>query len=231
MLSMFIQACYNIVDSIFVSRVSEDALTAVSLAFPADADDRRCGRHRRGYELHHIRRLGERRYEEPIWAPPTPVLMAVSALLFTFIGITLTGPFFRLFTDDAEILSMGTTYLSICLTFCLVHIHADRLRAHFTGDGQYAVSMLMQMTGAITNIILDPILIFGYLGFPAMGVAARPSPPLRGSHGMLFSFGLMFFKKHDVSLRFRGFRPSLTHIRGIMRSGRLPSSCRPSERP
>ncbi len=154
MLSMFIQACYNIVDSIFVSRVSEDALTAVSLAFPmqmlmiAVAVGT-------GVGMNSIisRRLGERRQEEAnLGASNGLFLMAISALLFTFIGITLTGPFFRLFTDDAEILSMGTTYLSICLTFCF---------------------------GIFMRIGCERILQATV--FPPWAWRARPSPPLRGS--------------------------------------------------
>lgn len=222
MLSMFIQACYNIVDSIFVSRVSEDALTAVSLAFPmqmlmiAVAVGT-------GVGMNSIisRRLGEGRYEEAnLGASNGLFIMAMSALVFTIAGVTLAGPFFRLFTDDPEILSMGTTYLSICLTFCFgifMQIGCERI-LQATGNTLYP--MLMQMTGAITNIILDPILIFGYLGFPAMGVAGAAIATVTGQFvAMLFSFGLMFFKEHDVSLHFRGFKPSLAHIRDIYAVG------------
>ncbi len=225
MLSMFIQACYNIVDSIFVSRVSEDALTAVSLAFPmqmlmiAVAVGT-------GVGMNSIisRRLGERRQEDAnLGASNGLFLMAVSALLFTILGVTVTGPFFRLFTDDANILSMGTSYLSICLTYCFgifMQIGCERI-LQATGNTLYP--MLMQMAGAVTNIILDPILIFGYLGFPAMGVTGAAIATVIGQIvAMLFSFSLIFFKKHEVSLHFRGFKPSLTHIRGIYAVG-VPS--------
>lgn len=225
MLSMFIQACYNIVDSIFVARLSENALTAVSLAFPIQIlmISVAVGT---GVGMNSFisRRLGERRHEEAnLGASNGMFLMALSALLFTVLGLTLTEPFFRLFTDDAEILSMGVDYLSICMTYCFgifMQIGCERI-LQSTGNTLYP--MLMQLAGAITNIILDPILIFGYLGFPAMGVAGAAIATVVGQMvAMLFSFCLIFFKEHEVKLRIRGFRPSMRFIRDIYAVG-VPS--------
>lgn len=222
MLSMFIQACYNIVDSIFVARVSENALTAVSLAFPIQMlmISVAVGT---GVGMNSFisRRLGERRHEEAnLGASNGMFLLALSALVFTVLGLTLTEPFFRLFTDDPEILSMGVDYLSICMTFCFgifMQIGCERI-LQSTGNTLYP--MLMQLVGAITNIILDPILIFGYLGFPAMGVAGAAIATVAGQIiAMLFSFCLVFFKKHEVKLSFRGFRPSISYIRNIYTVG------------
>jgi putative MATE family efflux protein len=225
MLSMFIQACYNIVDSIFVARVSENALTAVSLAFPLQMlmISMAVGT---GVGMNSLisRRLGERRFEEAnMGASNGLFLLAISALLFAIVGLTLTRPYFKLFTDDPEILSLGTTYLTICLTYgfgVFMQIGCERI-LQSTGNTLYP--MLMQLSGAVTNIILDPILIFGYFGFPAMGVAGAAIATVAGQMlGMLFSFCLVFLKKHDVKLSFKRFRPHLGTIRDIYAVG-LPS--------
>ncbi|HWR22558.1 MAG TPA: MATE family efflux transporter [Feifaniaceae bacterium] len=222
MLSMFIQACYNIVDSIFVSRLSENALTAVSLAFPIQMlmISVAVGT---GVGMNSFisRRLGERRYEEAnLGASNGLFLLALSALLFTVLGLTLTEPFFRLFTDDPEIVALGVDYLSICMTYCFgvfLQIGCERI-LQATGNTLYP--MLMQLSGAITNIILDPILIFGYLGFPAMGIAGAAIATVIGQMvGMLLSLCLIFFKEHDVKLRIRGFRPDARIIRDIYAVG------------
>ena len=222
MISMFIQACYNIVDSIFVARLSENALTAVSLAFPMQMlmISVAVGT---GVGMNSLisRRLGERRHEEAnLGASNGLFLLALSALLFTVLGLTLTGPFFRLFTEDPEIVSLGVDYLSICMTYCFaifLQIGCERI-LQATGNTLYP--MLMQLAGAITNIILDPILIFGYLGFPAMGISGAAVATVIGQMvGMLLSFCLIFFKDHEVKLRIRGFRPSMRLIFDIYSVG------------
>ncbi len=222
MISMFIQACYNIVDSIFVARVSENALTAVSLAFPIQMlmISVAVGT---GVGMNSLisRRLGERRYEEAnLGASNGLFLLVLSALVFTVLGLTLTEPFFRVFTSDPELVSFGVDYLSICMTYCLaifLQIGCERI-LQATGNTLYP--MLMQLAGAVTNIILDPILIFGYLGFPAMGISGAAIATVIGQVvGMLLSFCLIFFKDHEVKLHIRGFRPSLRLIRDIYAVG------------
>ncbi len=222
MISMFIQACYNIVDSIFVAQLSENALTAVSLAFPMQMlmISVAVGT---GVGMNSFisRRLGERRYEEAnLGASNGLFLLVLSALLFTVLGLTLTEPFFLLFTEDPEIVSLGVDYLSICMTYCFaifMQIGCERI-LQATGNTLYP--MLMQLAGAITNIILDPILIFGYLGFPAMGIAGAAIATVIGQMvGMLLSFCLIFFKDHEVKLRIRGFRPSMRFMRDIYAVG------------
>ncbi len=225
MISMFIQACYNIVDSIFVSRVSENALTAVSLAFPVQIlmISVAVGT---GIGMNSLisRRLGECRYEDAnLGASNGLFLMAVSALVFTVFGLTLARPFFTLFTDDPELLAMGGDYLSICTIYCFgvfMQIGCERI-LQSTGNTVYP--MLMQLSGAIANIILDPILIFGYFGFPAMGVAGAAVATVAGQFlGMLLSFYLVFFKRHEVRIVFHRFRPDKRIIKDIYAVG-IPS--------
>ncbi len=222
MLSMFIQACYNIVDSIFVAQLSENALTAVSLAFPMQMlmISVAVGT---GIGMNSLisRRLGERRFEEANLAASNGLfLLALSAIVFAIFGLTLTKPFFQLFTDDPEILQMGVDYLSICMIYCLsvfLQIGCERI-LQATGNTLYP--MLMQLAGAITNIILDPILIFGYFGFPAMGVSGAAIATVAGQLvGMLFSFCLIFMKEHEVKVRIHSFRPNLRLIGEIYAVG------------
>ena len=223
--SMFIQACYNIVDSIFVTRVSQNALTAVSLAFPIQMlmISVAVGT---GVGMNSLisRRLGEKRFEAAnAGATNGLFLLAISAAVFMLFGLTLAKPFFTLFTDDPEILGMGADYLRICTIFCFgvfLQIGCERI-VQATGNTVYP--MLMQLTGAVANIILDPILIFGYLGFPAMGVAGAAIATVAGQIlAMLLSVYLVFRKKHDVSVNFKGFRPDKRSIQDIYAVG-VPS--------
>ncbi|MDR1620287.1 MAG: MATE family efflux transporter [Clostridiales bacterium] len=220
--SMLIQACYNIVDSIFVARVSENALTAVSLAFPAQMlmISVAVGT---GVGVNSLisRRLGEKRFEEAnAGATNALFIMAVSALVFTLAGLCFARPFFRFFTGDAEIRAMGGDYLFICMTYCIgifMQIACERI-VQATGNAIYP--MLMQLAGAVVNIILDPILIFGYMGFPALGVKGAAIATVAGQWvAMLLSFYLVFFKKHDVKPGFKNFRPDKRAIRDIYAVG------------
>ena len=225
MISMLIQACYNIVDSIFVAQVSENALTAVSLAFPLQMllISVAVGT---GVGINSLisRRLGEKRYADANDGAANGLfLMACSYIVFLLIGLFLVTPFFNVFTEDLEIRSMGTSYLSIvliCSIGVFMQIGCERI-LQATGNTIYP--MFMQLVGAITNIILDPIMIFGYFGFPAMGVAGAAIATVAGQLlSMLLSFYLLFKKKHAVSVSFRGFRPNLSTIKNIYAVG-LPS--------
>lgn len=218
MISMLTQACYNIVDSIFVARVSENALTAVSLAFPIQMliTSTAVGT---GIGINSLisRRLGEKRVDDASKAATNGLfLMFLSGLFFMLLGLTVVKPFFAAFTDDIEIATFGETYLSIVLIFSLgvfLEIGCSRI-IQATGNTVYP--MLMQLTGAVVNLALDPILIFGYFGFPAMGIAGAAIATVMGQWiAMALSFYLLFGKKHVIKPRFGGFRPDKRSIKDI----------------
>ena len=169
MLSMLIQALYNVVDSIFVSRVSELALTAVSLAFPlqnlmiAFSIGTAVG-----VNSYLARKLGEGNTEQAEKAADTGIFLAIITwVVFALFGIFGTKPFLSMYTDDPLLLEMSAEYIWICLVFSFgifIDITAERIM-QATGDSIHP--MITQTAGAITNIILDPVFIFAF----GMGVA------------------------------------------------------------
>jgi len=172
MISMLLQALYNVVDSYFVSRVSQDAFNALSLAFPLQALMIGLGAGTGlGVNALISRALGEKRQELADRVANTGVvLFALCAALFAVIGFTCSGPFFRTQTDVAAIVEAGTVYCTICLGFSFGIFFQFCFERFLQATGRTSLSMITQITGAVINIVLDPILIFGYLGFPAMGV-------------------------------------------------------------
>ncbi len=177
MISMLVQALYNVVDSIFVSQISQDALTAVTLAFPIQNLIIAVGSGT-GVGINALlsRSLGAKNYEETNAAANTGILLnLIHYLIFLCIGLFGARPFIlsqtRLLENADQIAAYGTTYLSIVSIFSIgvfVQITMERL---LQATGRTNLSMITQLTGAIFNIIFDPILIFGLFGFPKMGVA------------------------------------------------------------
>lgn len=221
-ISMLVQALYNVVDSIFVARISEEALTAVSLAFPAQnliiAVAVGTGV---GMNALLSRRLGERRYEEASATAENGMFLALlSGIVFAILGMLFSRQFFEAFTQNEAIVEMGIEYLQVVAVFsfgsCLAIIGERLLQA--TGRSFY--SMIAQATGAVTNIILDPIMIFGYFGFPALGVKGAAIATVIGQCvGMLVAFLLNMYYNHDIDLRFRKFRPNAKIIGMIYKVG------------
>ena len=174
MISMLVQALYNIVDSIFVAKLSENALTAVSLAFPLQtlliAVATGTGV---GMNALLSRSLGEHKFKEANKIGVNAAfLYFLSYLVFLILGFTVVKPFYasQIKGADAEIMEMGIEYLRTVMIFSfglLAQIYFERL---LTSTGKTLFSMTSQLCGALTNIILDPIMIFGLLGCPAMGV-------------------------------------------------------------
>ena len=162
MISMLIQALYNIVDSMFVARVSETALTAVSLAFPLQnlliAFGVGTGV---GMASFLSRKLGEKDTESATKAAGNGITLAIITwIMFAILGLSIVKPFMALFTDDKELLELSTGYSEIVMIlsfFMLLSMMNERI---LQGTGDSFSSMLSQMTGAITNIILDPVFIF-----------------------------------------------------------------------
>ena len=227
MISMLVQALYNIVDSIFVAKLSENALTAVSLAFPlqtlliAVATGTGVGMNALLSKV-----LGERRSDEADKiAVNAAFIYFLSYLVFLILGFTIVKPFYasQIGTADAEIMEMGIDYLRTVMIFSfglLSQIFFERL---LTSTGRTIFSMTSQLCGAITNIILDPIMIFGLLGFPKMGVTGAAVATVIGQCVAGIVAGTCNHKyNHEVSLSFNGFRPDISLIGHIYAVG-IPS--------
>ena len=225
MFSMLIQAMYNIVDSIFVARVGDNALTAVSLAFPIQTLIIAVAVGT-GVGLNSLisRRLGEQNYEAANSAASHgPFLGICSWLVFAVFGLFFSRTFFEAFTETAQVIEMGTQYISIVTIFSFgsfVQINFEKI---LQATGNMFYPMLFQLVGAVTNIILDPIFIFGYFGFPKMGVAGAAVATVAGQIlAMVFSVYVAFCKNHAVTIQIKGFRPQKAVIQEIYAVG-LPS--------
>lgn len=227
MASMLIQALYNVVDSIFVARVSEDALTAVSLAFPVQSLMIAVAVGTAvGINALLSRKLGERDFEDANMVATNGIFISfVSSAVFALFGIFGVKLFFSAFTQPGELMEMGIAYTSIVCCFStglFVSVAGERL-LQATGITLY--SMYSQMSGAITNIILDPILIFGWFGLPEMGVAGAAVATVIGQFvSMFMNIWFNVKKNHDITVSFKGFKPSGRIIGEIYRIG-LPSIC------
>ena len=225
MLSMMVQALYNVVDSIFVAKLSEDALTAVSLGFPMQnlviAFATGLGV---GINALLSRSLGEKNQQMVDQSARQGFFLEMcAALLFVIIGLVGSGLFIRSQTDNPTIIAHGITYLRICIgicPFCFMAIFFERL---LQATGKTKLSMAAQMTGAIINIVFDPILIFGLLGFPAMGVAGAAAATVFGQFcGAMVGLFLHLKYNKEIHLSFKGFKPHGHTISTILGTG-VPS--------
>ena len=225
MLSMLVQALYNIVDSIFVSMVSEAALTAVSLVFPVQNLMIAVGVGTAvGINAVLSRRLGEKNYEAAEKVANNGIFITVlSYIAFAVFGIVGSRPLLAVMTTNTQVAEMGAQYMFICtvLSFGMfMQITVERI-LQVTGKTVY--QMCSQLTGAIVNIILDPIMIFGLLGCPKMGVAGAALATVIGQFcGMFVGLAINHVKNHEVRLNLRGFKPEGRIIRSIYQVG-LPS--------
>lgn len=209
MISMLIQALYNIVDSMYVARVSEDALTAVSIAFPLQnlIIAVSCG-FGIGLSSCVARALGAKDEKEVTSAATHGFLLSgVHWLLFVLMGLFVTGPFLGNFTDSPQIYEMSCQYTQIVLCFSIgsmYHLYAEKL---FQATGSMVLPMIFQGAGAIFNIILDPIFIFGWFGIPAMGVQGAAIATV-ASQILAAALSMVFFLKKCTSVRIhlKGFR-------------------------
>lgn len=224
-ISMLVQALYNIVDSIFVAQISENALTAVSLAFPVQNLMIAVGTGT-GVGINAIlsKSLGEKNFKTANKTANMAIFLAfVSFLVFAVLGAAGSEWFFKVQTDDAEILHYGTQYLEICTIFSFGvfgQIACERL---LQATGKTIYSMITQGTGAIINIILDPILIFGWCGFPEMGVAGAAAATVIGQIvAMLIGIWLNVKVNHEIKLQLREMRPEAALVKRIYAIG-VPS--------
>jgi len=209
MMSMLVQALYNIVDSYFVAKVSEDALTAVSLVFPVQnlLIAVAIGT---GVGLNSLisRRLGEGRFEDASSAATHGLLLAVfNWLFFALIGLVFSRTFLSLFIDKAAVVEMGTQYMSIVCIASLGLCMEGAIEKTLQGTGNMIYPMISQLIGAVTNIILDPIFIFGLFGVPRMEVAGAAIATVLGqSLAMLFLFYVLARKEKVLKINLKGFR-------------------------
>lgn len=226
MLSMLVQALYNIVDSIFVSHVSEDALTAVGLAFPVQnlmisiAVGLGVGM---GALLSRALGAGDRKRADQVGL--TGVLLVLfSSLFFVVFGLFFARWYYVIQIDDAAVQHFGGDYLSIVAslsTACFAQVVLERL---LQSTGRTFYSMITQSTGAIINIILDPIMIFGYFGCPRLEAAGAAWATVIGQAvAALMALWFNLKKNPDIHLTFRGFRLEGEVIGQIFTIG-LPST-------
>ena len=231
-ISMLVQALYNVVDSYFVSNmelIGNKALNAISLAYPIQmlmvAFSVGTGV---GMNAYISRCLGMGDHEKADrGAANGMLLLFVTSLVFTALGF-FTEPFFKLFTDDPEILELGTSYLRICMIFCLgifIQIGGERI---LQGMGKNNLSMIAQLVGAVTNIVLDPMLIYGIGFFPELGMRGAAVATVIGQWlGMVIALLLVICGKHEVTLKLKNFRPDKKTVAEIYRVG-APSLIMPS---
>lgn len=225
MISMLVQAFYNIVDSIFVARINENALTAVSMAFPIQNLMIAVGVGTAvGVNALLARSLGEKDYDKVNKIAENAVfLVLLSYLLFLLVGLFGAEPFFRSQTDIEEIIIYGKQYVSVCCC-CSFGLFAQVMfERMLQATGKTIYTMFTQGIGAIINIILDPILIFGLLGLPAMGVTGAAVATVIGQivAGVL---AVVFnqTKNHEVRIQMKGFIPNGNIIKQIYMIG-VPS--------
>ena len=224
-ISMLVQALYNIVDSMFVAQLNEDALTAVSLAFPVQnlmiAVAAGTGV---GINALLSKSLGEKKYETANKIAQNGLLLAIiSSLVFALIGIFGSRAFFTIQTDNAQIVEYGTEYMSVISIVSIgifLQITFERL---LQSTGKTIFNMITQGLGAIINIILDPILIFGWFGLPKMGVTGAAVATVIGQviAALLGWFFNQKFNK-EIHVTFKGFKPCKETIGNIYKIG-IPS--------
>ena len=225
MISMLVQALYNIVDSIFVARISEEALTAVSMAFPMqNLMIGVAGGVGVGTNALLSRALGEGRHEEADkMAVQGIFITACSYIIFLAIGLFFAREFFVIQGANEVIADYGYDYLSVILIVsfgCLFQMIFERL---LQATGRTFYSMITQGTGAIINIILDPILIFGLFGAPKLGIVGAAVATVAGqivAAVMAVIFNIKVNK--EIHITFKGFRPSGKRICNILFIG-IPS--------
>ncbi|MBR6701325.1 MAG: MATE family efflux transporter, partial [Firmicutes bacterium] len=225
MISMLVQALYNIVDSIFVAQISENALTAVSLAFPMQNLLISVGVGTGvGVNALLSKSLGEKNFFMANKAANNAIFLGIiSWLVFVVIGIFFTKAFYLFQTDVTDIVDQGTIYLQICCVFSFGifgQIFTERL---LQATGKTFLSMIIQLTGAVINLILDPILIFGWFGLPAMGVAGAAIATVLGQIlSMILGFYLNIRYNKEIVLKVKEIRPYMPAIKRIYSVG-VPS--------
>lgn len=224
-ISMLVQALYNVVDSIFVSKINENALTAVSLAFPIQSlmiavAAGTCV----GINAVLSRSLGEKDYEKVNKCACNGItLMILSYFIFLLVGIFGVASFYRSQTSDIEIVQFGTDYLTVVCCFSFGIFMQFTFEKILQSTGKTFYTMITQGVGAIVNLILDPIFIFGYFGMPKMGVKGAAAATVIGQ--IIAGFLALYFnyaKNEEVKIDRSGLKIEGAIVKQIYMIG-IPS--------
>lgn len=224
-ISMLVQALYNVIDSMFVAQISENALTAVSLAFPLQSLMIAVGVGT-GVGVNAVlsKSLGQKDFESANKAASNGIILSfLSYVIFALIGVFLTGVFFKSQTSNVEIINHGSQYIYICTILSVGLFGQIILERLLQSTGKTFYTMITQGIGAIINIILDPILIFGLFGAPEMGVAGAAVATVTGQ--IIAMFLALYFnlkKNHEIKLNKKVFKLDIKIIKRIYAVG-VPS--------
>ena len=222
MLSLLCQSLYNIVDSIFVSRISESALTATSLAYPVQML-MMAGAVGTGVGVSSLlsRLVGSKKYDDANICATTGLTLSVcTSLIFVVLSFFFVEFWVGMYTSDPETAEMCETYLHIVMLFCTGTYLETLAQRLLQAVGNTFLSMISLICGALTNIILDPILIFGLLGNPAMGIRGAAIATVIGQWvGAIVALLLNYFRNREIHFVFRGYRFNTTMAAGIYKVG------------
>lgn len=221
MVSMFVQSLYNVVDSIFVARIGEDALSAISMTFPIQMlmISTALGT-AIGMSALLSRFLGAKDFERVNRVAQNGLFLAFISYIVFFLMSFGAHRFMAFQIDDHNIIELGSSYLTIVMRLSLFVFIQIMFERFLQGTGKTIYILFTQASGAITNIILDPILIFGLLGAPRLGVRGAAYATVIGQFvGVIIGFLLNYYKNKDVNFRKRGFRPDIYEIKEIYKIG------------
>ena len=225
MLSMMTQALYNIVDSVFVAMINEEALTAVSLAFPLQMLMVAFGVGTGvGVSALVSRYLGAREFERANAIATEGVrLMVLTCVFFSIFIYGISGPFFRFQTEDETILSYSLTYMRVIAALSIGMFNQVMLEKLLQATGKTTLSMITQIVGAVINMIMDPILIFGYFCFPKMGIAGAAIATIFGQIvGGMLAIYFNLAKNGEIKISLKEYKPNMENIKHIYEIG-VPS--------
>ncbi|MCD8068354.1 MAG: MATE family efflux transporter [Lachnospiraceae bacterium] len=200
MISLLVQSLYNIVDSVFVARIGEDALTAVSLAYPVQLFMIAVSVGTSvGVNALLSQSIGAGRKEDTRKIATTGMLLAIFGMaVFMLLGLTCTGLFVSMFTEDEVIGTYCRQYLFICMLFCAGTFIETMFQRFLQAVGDTFDSMISLVAGAVTNLILDPIMIFGLLGFPALGIRGAAVATVIGQWVAAFIAVLLNIRRNQI---------------------------------
>lgn len=222
MFSMIVQALYNIVDSIYLSRYDETALTALSLALPVQMliISIAVGT---GIGINSLisRRLGEKNFEQANSAATHAIFLGILSWLVTAVlALIFLNDYFSIFTENPKLLGMSREYTYIVTLFSIGIFLQVNIEKTLQATGNMLYPMYFQLTGAISNIILDPFFIFGIGPFPKLGVSGAAIATVIGQIiALLFAVYVLLFKNHEVKINVKRFKPDLQIIRNIYAVG------------
>ena len=225
MISFFIQALYNVVDSIFVAQISENALTAVSIAFPMQNIITAIGVGT-GVGVNALvpRYLGQQRQRDAEKIANVAVFLSVCyCVIFVLVGLFVVGPYYRMQTNVAEIVEDGVAYLSVVCVVSFGAFFGQNFEKLLVATGHTVCSMISQATGAVFNIIFDPLLIFGIGPFPEMGVTGAAVATVLGQIvAAIVAFLMAMKKQNSVRLHLQAMLPDGRSLKEIYSVG-IPS--------